>query len=74
MMISEYSFPWLYEAEVERLTEELERRRMQAERQQADGASAVPQAAPRGGRTPSPRARHGAHRAARRMSAAGGTM
>ena len=73
-MISEYSFPWLYEAEEQRLTEELERRRMQAERQQDDAASAGQQAAPRPGRTPSATARHGARRTPRRMSAAGGTM
>jgi hypothetical protein len=48
MMISEYSFPWLREAEEHRVAEELEHRRIAAERaaeraaEVAGGADAAP--------------------------------
>lgn len=42
MMLSEYSFQTLYRNQEERLTEELERRRVQEERAAESGGAAAP--------------------------------
>jgi hypothetical protein len=67
MMISEYSFSWLHEAEEERLRQELEHRRVVAER-------LAEQAQLLGRPAPEPRARRRRRSATGRVSPAGGTM
>ncbi|MCS5722639.1 hypothetical protein N1028_10635 [Herbiconiux sp. CPCC 203407] len=69
MMISEFSFGWLHEAEEERFARELEQRRMIAERAAEDDAG---QASPPGSRAHG--AGHPLRRALQRLSAADGTM
>jgi hypothetical protein len=60
MQVSEYSFPWLNEAHEQRLSQQLERQRVAAERaEQQVPVASVPQRVTRW---------------LRRMSVAGGTM
>jgi hypothetical protein len=68
MMISEFSFGWLHEAEEERFARELEQRRVIAERAAEDDEL-------RRETRPGSRAHaHPLRRARRRLSAADGTM
>lgn len=75
MMISEFSFGWLHEAEEERFARELEQRRVIAERAAQDGDRPDPErhrlrrARPQGGSSA-----HPLRRMLRRLSAADGTM